>query len=201
MAARADGRSVPVMIGRPETPTTAYPTGFEADVVLREGSAVHIRPVRAADAAAIADFMRGLSLDSIELRFFGIPNLDWAVSWSIDVDYADRFALVAETGSPSRIVAHAAYIRIDPGRAEVAFLVADAWQGRGIATIMLRRLAEAARQHGILSFVAEVLPANHRMIEVFRDSGFPVSTRSIPGEVDVEIATSRRPGAVLGFPT
>ena len=96
-------------------------------------------------------------------------------AWSVDVDYADRFALVAETGAPSRIVAHACYMRIDGERAEVAFLVADAWQGRGISTIMLAHLAAIAVHHGIGTFVAEVLPVNHRMVEVFRQSGFPVA--------------------------
>ena len=88
------------------------------------------------------------------------------------------------------IVAHGAYIRIDAGRAEVAFVVADAWQGRGIATIMLAHLAAAAEQHGIATFTAEVMPANHRMVQVFRDSGFPVAVRSKDGAIEIEFPTS-----------
>lgn len=181
------------------TAPAPYPAGREADVALRDGSTVHVRPVRRQDETAIAEFLNGVSQESIGFRFFGMPNMTWAVSWSIDVDYSDRFALVAETGSPSRIIAHAAYIRMDGERAEVAFLVADEWQGRGISTIMLAHLAGAAAQHGITTFTAQVLPANHRMIGVFRQSGFPVSMRSTRDAIEVEFPTSLSGEAIEQF--
>jgi acetyl coenzyme A synthetase (ADP forming)-like protein len=173
----------------------AYPQDREAEVVLRDGSTVHVRPVRDADRRAIRGFLEELSVESIGFRFFGAANLDWAADWSVDVDYADRFALIAESGVPRRIVAHAAYIRIDADHAEVAFLVADAWQGRGISTVLLAHLAEVAEAHGIGTFAAEVLPHNHRMIEVFRGSGFPVEMRSTPGAIAIELPTSLSPEA------
>ncbi|MGA2925335.1 MAG: GNAT family N-acetyltransferase [Solirubrobacteraceae bacterium] len=169
---------------------TAYPREREADVVLRDGRTVRVRPVRAGDQPAIRVFLEALSPDSIGFRFFGTPNLDWVISWSVDVDYANRFALVAETGSPPSIVAHAAYIRLDDESAEVAFMVADAWQGRGISTIMLAHLAAIAEQHGLSRFTAEVLPANHRMIDVFRESGFPVHLHSTSDAIGVEFPVS-----------
>ena len=123
-----------------------YPRDREADVVLRDGSTVHVRPVRADDGPAIRTFLEALSPESIGFRFFGTPNLDWVTDWSVDVDYADRFALVVEGGSPRAVLAHAAYVREeDREAAEVAFMVADAWQGRGISTILLAHLAEVAR--------------------------------------------------------
>jgi len=73
----------------------------------------------------------------------------------------------------TRLWAHGAYIRIDADRAEVAFVVTDAWQGHGHRNDPARELAAVAKEHGIVVFKAEVLPYNHRMIEVFRDSGFP----------------------------
>ena len=130
-----------------------YPPEREADVVLRDGATVHVRPVRADDGPAMRAFLESVSPDSIWFRFFGTPNLDWATSWSVNVDYADRFGLVVESGNPRAIIAHAAYVRIDDERAEVAFLVADAWQGRGISTILLAHLAEVAEQHGFSTFV------------------------------------------------
>ena len=167
----------------------AYPRDREAEIVLRDGSTVHVRPVRPEDKTAIRKFLDGVSTESIGFRFFGAINLDWVTDWAIDVDYDNRFALVVETGTPKRIIAHAAYIRIqhalmdgdtDPIRAapsrasaEVAFLVADAWQSQGISTILLAHLAAVAQQHGITTFSAQVLPSNHRMIDVFRLSGFP----------------------------
>jgi acetyl coenzyme A synthetase (ADP forming)-like protein len=177
----------------------SYPREREADVVLRDGSTVHVRPVRAADEAAIRTFLDAISPDSIAFRFFGIPDLNWVTAWSVDIDYADRFALVAESGSPREIVAHAAYIREDSERAEVAFLVADAWQGRGISTILLAHLAGLAAEHGITTFTAQVLPANHRMIEVFRESGFPVDLHSTPDAIEIEFPTSLSQDALARF--
>lgn len=177
----------------------AYPWEREADVVLRDGATVHVRPVRTDDAPAIHQFLEALSPESISFRFFGQPNLNWATSWSVNVDYADRFALLAEGGSPHAILAHAAYIRMDANRAEVAFMVADKWQGRGISTILLAHLSEVAQQHGISTFIADVLPQNHRMIDVFRESGFPAEVRSRPDALEVELPTSLSPAAVVRF--
>lgn len=181
-------------------PTAAsYPLEREADVVLRDGATVHVRPVRAEDGAAMRAFFESVSADSIWFRFFGTPNLDWATSWSVNVDYADRFGLVVESGNPRAIIAHAVYVRIDPERAEVAFLVADAWQARGISTILLAHLAEVAEQHGISTLFAQVLPHNYRMIQVFRESGFPVKLRSAPETLEIELPTSLSAAAVERF--
>jgi acetate---CoA ligase (ADP-forming) len=176
-----------------------YPHQHEADVVLRDGSTIHVRPIRADDEPAIREFLAGVSPESIGFRFFGAADLEWVTKWSLDVDYADRFALVAESGTPRKIVAHAAYIRIDSERAEVAFLVTDAWQARGISTILLAHLAAAAEKHSVSTFTAEVLPANHRMIEVFRESGFPVQTRSTPGVIEIDLPTSLTADALARF--
>lgn len=169
---------------------SAYPRTHVVDVALKDGSSVHIRPVQAGDAPAIRAFLDGLSAESIGFRFFGSPNMDWVCEWSVDVDYADRYALVAGSGAAGEIVAHGAYMRLDERRAEVAFLVADAWQGRGIATIMLAHLAAAAEEHGISTFFAEVLPRNHRMIDVFEESGFPVTRHRTPDVIEIELPTS-----------
>jgi GNAT superfamily N-acetyltransferase len=160
---------------------------------------VHVRPVRRDEEAAIRAFLTTVAERSIAFRFFGAPNLEWVVAWSVDVDYADRYALVAETGSPHEIVAHAAYIRENEHRAEVAFLVSDTWPGRGISTILLAHLAAVAEAHGISAFTAQVLPMNHRMIEVFRESGFPVEMRSTPDAIEIEFPTSLSPDAVARF--
>ena len=148
--------------------------------------------VRSSDEGAIRTFLDGVSREAIGFRFFGAPDLNWVVSWSLDVDYVDRFALVAETGEPRRIISHAAYVRSGRSRAEVAFLVADAWQGRGISTIMLAHLASIAEQKGIATFTAEVLPANHRMIEVcFARAAFR-SPRTRRDAIEGEPPTSLR---------
>lgn len=179
--------------------TRPYPSERAAHIVLKDGSTVHVRPVRAEDREQIRRFLDGLSSDSIVFRFFGVPNLNWVVNWSVDVDYADSFALVAETGTPPQIVAHAAYVRSGESEAEVAFLVADAFQGHGIATILLAHLAEVAERNGITTFTAEVMPANHRMIEMFRLSGFPVEVRSRAQSIQIALPTSLTPEALARF--
>jgi acetate---CoA ligase (ADP-forming) len=161
------------------------------DVALRDGSTLRVRPLAGDDGPAMRAFLGGLSLESVGFRFFGCVDLEWAASWAMDVDGADRYALVASAGPDHAIVAHAAYIRTGGDRAEVAFAVADAWQGHGIATIMLAQLAAVAEEHGIALFTAEVLPTNHRMIAVFRDSGFAVTLRSGDGVIEVQLPTSR----------
>jgi acetate---CoA ligase (ADP-forming) len=167
-----------------------YPSDREADIVLRDGRTLHVRPVRPDDGESIRAFLEGLSPESLVFRFFGIPNMAWVVSWSTDVDYSDRYALVAESGSPPQIVAHAAYIRSGPDRAEVAFMVADAYQGHGISTTLLAHLAAAAEQNGISTFTADVMPSNHRMIGTFTDSGFPVEVRASPESIEIVLPTS-----------
>src|ERR1700759_491509 len=93
--------------------TASYPLEREADIVLRDGATVHVRPVRAEDRPAMRVFFESVSADSVWFRFCGAVNLDWATSWSVNVDYADRFGLVVESGNPRAIIAHAVYVRID----------------------------------------------------------------------------------------
>ncbi|MGZ4138224.1 MAG: bifunctional acetate--CoA ligase family protein/GNAT family N-acetyltransferase [Actinomycetota bacterium] len=177
---------------------TSYPSHREADVVLRDGSTVHVRPIRVTDREALLEFMKRLSLQSVWLRFFsGAANLERVADWAIDVDYRDRYGLITTVGSD--IVGHASYIRTGPERAELAFEVADALQGRGVATILLTHLAEAAASNGIHVFAAEMLPENHAMLDVFRESGFPVEVKAEPGLIKVEFPASLTPEAVDRF--
>jgi acetate---CoA ligase (ADP-forming) len=191
-------------LSTPVAPDAAFVAEHSADVALRDGSTVRVRPVLRGDRERIADFLTHVSEESIAFRFFGRPSLDWVADWSVDVDYSDRVALVAETGAPPRVVAHAAYIR-EPdaadghSRAEVAFLVADDWQGRGISTILLGHLAGVALRNRITTFTAEVLPANHRMIDVFRESGFPVEMRAGTDAISIEFPTSLSDEALARF--
>src|ERR671912_852390 len=188
--------------GRGVTAMTTYPVHREADVVLRDGSTVHVRPARLADAAEIERLLKGLSDRSRWLRFFsGYPNLAKAVRWATEVDYERRYGLVATSGADGRVVGHAGFERQPdhPDRAEVALEIADAMQGKGLGTILLGQLAEAANQLGVQVLDAEVLAENHLMVKVFRDSGFPVKTHSLPGYLLVEFPTSLSPEALERF--
>jgi acetate---CoA ligase (ADP-forming) len=181
---------------------TTYPGHREADVVLRDGSTVHVRPARPADAPAVEGLLKGLSDWSLWLRFFSrFPNVAKAVQWATEVDYERRYSLVATSGAEGKVVGHAGFERQPdhPDRAEVAFEIADAMQGKGLGTILLGQLAEAAREIGVQVLDAEVLAENHQMVKVFRDSGFPVKTHSVPGALLIEFPTSLSPEALERF--
>ena len=179
-----------------------YPAHREADVALRDGSTVRVRPVRPNDREALKKFLERLSPDSRSLRFFSLGvNLDGAAEWAADVDYDLRFGLLALGGTRQAVVGHAVWSRADPDddRAEVAFEIADAYQGNGLGTILLAHLAEAAQEKGVSVFEAEVLPHNHRMAEVFRESGFAVRTRSGPDVLRIEFPTEMSDDALERF--
>ncbi len=156
------------------------------DVALRDGSTVRVREVSPEDVAGLRDLLAGMSENSRWLRFLSSGvDIDRMAAAAVDTD--DGVGLVVTAGSPERIVAHAMYIKETPSRAEVAFEVADAWHGRGIATILLAHLAGAAARDGVATFVAYVHPSNRRMVGVFRESGFPVEVHSSMGELEVEM--------------
>jgi acyl-CoA synthetase (NDP forming)/RimJ/RimL family protein N-acetyltransferase len=156
-----------------------YPDQWEADVVLADGGTAHLRPIRADDAGLLREFYARLSPESIYYRFFSPrPRLtDREVEHFTTVDYDDRVALIATIGDA--MVAVVRYDRLRPGAdtAEVAFLVEDAHQGRGLASVLLEHIAAAARERGITRFVADVLPENRRMSKVFRDAGYKAEQR------------------------
>jgi acetyl coenzyme A synthetase (ADP forming)-like protein len=179
----------------------AYPQHREADVALRDGSTVHVRPARGDDAPAVRAFFEHLSPESTALRFFsGFPNLDSAVTWATEVDYRRRYSLLATAGD-GRVLAHAGWEREPerPDTAEVALAITDAMQGNGLGTILLGQLAQAAHQLGVDLLSAEVLPQNHKMVQVFRDSGFPVKTHAVPGALLFEVPTSLSPEGLERF--
>lgn len=177
-----------------------YPAYREANVVLRDGSTVNLRPVRSGDRAALRGLFEGLSPGARMFRFFsGGSDLETAAAQMADVDYEQRYGLVATRGDDGHLVGHGAYVSSSPGRAEVAFAISDQLQGQGLGTILLAHLAEVAHANGVEAFFAEVMPENHRMIDVFRESGFPTETSSEPGSIHVELPTDFGPDAVGRF--
>lgn len=177
-----------------------YPGHREANVVLRDGSTVHLRPVRPEDKGILRDFFARLDPRSRAFRFFsGAADLDQAADLMASVDYSGRYGLIASRGPEQRPVGHGIYLELADGSAEVAFAVAGEMQGHGLGTILLAHLAEVAEENGIATFVAEVLPQNHRMIEMFRESGFPVEIDASAEGLHVEFPTSLSPAAIARF--
>ena len=177
-----------------------YPAEREGTIVLRDGSTLAVRPIRADDEADLARFYTELSLESRVFRFFAaVANADASVKKMVEVDYSARYGIVASAGEEHRIVGHAMYVAIAARKAELALAVADAYQGKGLGTILLGQLAEAAAAAGIQVLEAVVRPENHRMLEVLRESGFPLQARSEPGEIHAELPTALTPEALRQF--
>ncbi|HKY14408.1 MAG TPA: GNAT family N-acetyltransferase [Microthrixaceae bacterium] len=157
-------------------PTPGLPhTASGLVVQLRDGSEIYIRPITPADAAGLIEFHGRLSPESIRLRFFSPhPRLSSAeVDRFTNVDHTKRDALVAV--HDDTIVGVGRYEgSAGSAEAEVAFVVADAWHHRGVATALLREVAAHARAAGLRRLVADTLAENHPMIDVFEHSGLPL---------------------------
>ncbi|GLW66693.1 GNAT family N-acetyltransferase [Actinomadura rubrobrunea] len=168
----------------------AYPDHWEADVVLTDGGTAHLRPIRPDDGPLLRAFYARLSPESIYYRFFSPrPTLsDREVEHFVTVDYDNRVALIATIGTA--MVAVVRYDRLADGdkpgtTAEVAFLVEDAHQGRGLGAVLLEHIAAAARERGVRRFVASVLPENRRMTRVFREAGYRAEQRFEEGVIEL----------------
>ncbi|MER5792326.1 GNAT family N-acetyltransferase [Streptomyces sp. NPDC001980] len=172
-----------------------YPSHWEADVVLRDGGTARIRPITVDDAERLVSFYEQVSDESKYYRFFApYPRLSAKdVHRFTHHDFVDRVGLAATIGG--EFIATVRYDRIGPDgtsasapadEAEVAFLVQDAHQGRGVASALLEHIAAVARERGIRRFAAEVLPANTKMIKVFMDAGYTQKRSFEDGVVRLE---------------
>lgn len=152
-------------------------------------SALEVRPILPGDAESLVAFHEGLSPETVYLRFFAVhPHLSPAeVERLTHVDGSDRLALVALAGPTLIGVARYERSASDPRSAEVAFVVADRYQGHGIGSMLLHRLAAYAVGAGIDTLSAVTLLENHSMQEVFRHSGFPYRGRFDRGLVEFRL--------------
>jgi GNAT superfamily N-acetyltransferase len=157
--------------------TAPYPTELTSDITSGDGTKLHVRAIRPDDASGLIRFHESLSADSVYKRyFFAHPTLsELEVERFTCVDNVDRLALVVEHGE--MLVAVARYERTPhTNEAEIAFVIADQYQGHGIGSLLLERLADAARTRGIKRFLAYTLSENTMMLEVFKESGFSLTT-------------------------
>jgi acyl-CoA synthetase (NDP forming)/GNAT superfamily N-acetyltransferase len=179
-----------------DTDAHVAPRHWEADVLLRDGGTAHIRPIRPDDADLLVDFYGRVSDQSKYYRFFSpMPILsERDVVRFTQVDHVHRVAFVMLLSG--RLIALGSYEghplpegseqESGPDVAEVAFLVEDAQQGRGIGQLLLEHLAQAGRERGVDRFVAEVLPDNERMIQTFRDAGYRLISGFEDGVITLE---------------
>ncbi len=157
----------------------------DADVLLSDGSTVHVRPIRPDDADGIVALHSRLSERTRYLRYFSaypqIPPRD--LERFVNVDHHSREAFVVQQGSDLIAVGRYEGLGEQVRQAEVAFVVQDGQQGRGIGSVLMEHLIAAAREEGIEAFVADVLPVNQTMLRVFSEAGFQVEREFSDGVV------------------
>jgi RimJ/RimL family protein N-acetyltransferase len=171
---------------------------FDRRVALREGTLARVRPIRADDEPRLAALYERLSRDTRYQRFFTVRQRlppDW-VHFLANVDYRARLALVVESpADPDALIAVARYEPApgEPGTAEVAFVVQDGWQDRGLGTVLFGDLLAAAAVNGIERFRAWVLADNRRMLDLIARLG-EVTHRAVEQGV-VELSFRARTGS------
>lgn len=172
-------------------PAPQFPAHWEADVVLRDGTPAHVRPILPRDRVALQEFHVAQSERSIYMRFFAAMERlsDRDLTRFTETDNVDRVAIVATTTRDGieAIVGVARFDRIEEDEAEVAFNISDHIQGRGLGSVLLEHIAAAAREVGIRKFYAEVLPQNGRMLSVFREAGYSQAQHEDDGIVEVTV--------------
>lgn len=170
---------------------------YSVDEVLRDGASIHIRAIRADDKEELLAHFHQLSERSIYFRFFGAKRrlTEEELRRFTEPDFRSHVALVAtrRVDGVEQIIGVGRFMAREdiacPQRAEVAFAVIDAFQGRGIGTLLLEHLAKIAQSLGIIEFEADVLGENNQMLAVFRRSGFQVCRSVESGVVHVTFPT------------
>jgi len=170
--------------------------------LLRQGRQCEIRALKPGDRDEFLAAVERISSQSLYRRFFAAKRSfsEGETAFFLNPDFVNHVALVAvvEEGGRPTIVAGGRYVIVESGKAEVAFVVIDQYQGQGIGTALLRHLILIARAAGLKQLIADVLPDNAAMLKVFRQSGLSILTRRESGGVHVtlelgERGTSSRP--------
>jgi ribosomal protein S18 acetylase RimI-like enzyme len=162
---------------------------YSAVELLRNGRQVEIRSLKPNDRDELFAAVDRTSAQSLYRRFFGARRgfTEQEVAFFLNVDFINHVALVAvlEEGGRSVIGGGGRYVVVEPGKAELAFVVIDQYQGQGIGAALLRHLVAIAREAGIKELIAEVLPENAPMLKMFEKSGLRPTTSRESGVVHV----------------
>jgi len=158
-----------------------YPEELEHYETLRDGTEIFFRPIKPTDEPALSEMLYSLSEESVRTRYMtrtmAFPHKD--VQHLTNIDYKNDIAIVGVVPGVSgeEVVAIGQYFR-DPKTqaAEVAFLVQDEWQQKGMGTFLLDYITKIAKQRGVKRFYAKVLPNNKPMLAIFHNSGYKVNT-------------------------
>jgi GNAT superfamily N-acetyltransferase len=149
---------------------------YSAAERLRDGRNVEVRALRPDDKDDMLAAVGRTGTESLQRRFFVVKRgfSEKEIAYFMNIDLANHVALVALASEDGRdvIVGGGRYIVTEPGKAEIAFVVIDDYQGQGLGTLLMRHLAVIARRAGLKQLIAEVLPENAAMRKVFSRFGF-----------------------------
>ena len=152
------------------------PESYSATERMRDGREIEIRALRPDDKDDMLAAVGRTGTQSLQRRFFVVKRgfSEKEIAFFMNIDFANHVALVAlaDEGGRKLIVGGGRYIVTEPGRAEIAFVVIDDYQGQGVGTLLMRHLAVMARAAGLKELIAEVLPENAAMRKVFNKFGF-----------------------------
>jgi len=164
---------------------------YTARELLRDGSQIEIRALRPEDEADMLAALEQASAQSLQRRFFVMKRhfSDKERAFFMDIDFKNHVALVALVEDAGRkvLIGGSRYVVFEPGRAEMAFMVVDAWQRRGIGSLLMHHLIQIARDVGLQELTADVLPENTGMLKVFEKFGFKPAPRHDPHTVHLAL--------------
>lgn len=165
---------------------------YSVQTVLKDGTPIQIRALRASDEADMLAAIARTGPQSLQSRFFILKRhfSEKERAYFMDVDFSNHVALAALVEEQGRyaIVGGGRYVVVEPGQAEMAFVVVDAWQGRGVGSLLLRHLTDIAREQGVRELVAEVLSDNGPMRSVFAKAGFKLARSDDPRTVRLSLS-------------
>jgi acetyl coenzyme A synthetase (ADP forming)-like protein len=188
----APGTFKPALVHARFVPPPYQDSAESGRLILRDGTTAQIRPVQPADLPELQAFFERLSPESRRHRFFSVvvPSVEWIASNCDSSEPQSALTLVVtrtQEGTP-HIVATGSYLARNRQTAEVAFAVADAFQGKGLGTLLLERLALLAVRQGFTRFWAVTHADNWAMRDVFRESGFAVKEKPDHGEIEIDLS-------------
>lgn len=177
-------------------PPDHHNRNYSAAELLRDGRSIEIRALRPDDETQMLAALSRASPQSLYRRFFG-PKKGFSQSektFFLNVSFTDHIALVAtiEESGHTEIVGGARYVVAEPGIAEVAFTVIDEFQGKGVGSALMRHLIKLAQAASLKHLVADVLPENTAMINVFRQSKLPTTITRSKGILHVRLDVPRQ---------
>ena len=159
---------------------------------LRDGRKVEIHALRPDDKDDMLAAIGRTGMQSLQRRFFVAKRgfSEREIAFFMNIDFINHVALAAEAEEDGRmvIIGGGRYIVTEPGKAEIAFVVIDDYQGQGLGTLLMRHLAAIARKAGLKELIAEVLPENTAMRKVFGKFGFQVKRGGDPTVVHLVLA-------------